>query len=143
MFIPQPEELRHTGEALSEICGMFCQRPQHHLDRITLLAYPAGTWVDLSEVLAAHTTLAKRLQGLNDRGVDLQAIHQDTPDGKWSLVSFYCKPNALGFQHNWLPGSKDHSPDSNCFRKPCLGPVMVGRFIVVLVLGFIHHGSAD
>ena len=78
------------AEALSEICGTFCQRPQHHLDRITLLAYPAGTWVDLSEIIGSHTTLAKRLQGLNDRGVDLYAIHQDTPDDKWSLVSFYC-----------------------------------------------------
>jgi hypothetical protein len=77
-------------EAVTEICATFSQRPQHHLDRLTLLTYPQGEWVELIEVIGAHTTLAKRLRGLNDKGVDLYAIHNTTPDGTWSLVSFYC-----------------------------------------------------
>ena len=77
-------------EALTEICAAFSQRPQHRIDRLTLLAYPQGEWVDLFQVLAPQTSLAKRLKGLNDRGIDLSAVHNDTPDGKWSLVSFYC-----------------------------------------------------
>lgn len=77
-------------EALTEICASFSQRPQHRIDRLTLLAYPQGEWVELATILSPQTSLAQRLISLNDRGIDLHAVHQDTPDRKWSLVSFYC-----------------------------------------------------
>lgn len=77
-------------EALTEICATFSQRPQHRVDRLTLLAYPQGEWVELADILSPQTALAKRLISLNERGIDLFAVHSDTPDKKWSLVSFYC-----------------------------------------------------
>ena len=77
-------------EALTEICATFCQRPEYHSDRLALLTYPQGEWIDVNEVLSPHTALAKRLKGLSLRGVDLNAIHHDTPDATWSLVCFYC-----------------------------------------------------
>ena len=78
-------------EALTRICSTFSLRPQYHHDRLLFLTYPQGQWVDLSEVLTPQTLLAKQLTGLTQRGVDLQAIHFDTPDGNWSLVNFYCQ----------------------------------------------------
>lgn len=77
-------------EALMEICATFSQRPEYHTDRLTLLTYPSGEWIDLNEILSPHTALAKRLKGLNARGVDLAVIHLETPDGTWNLVNFYC-----------------------------------------------------
>ena len=78
-------------EAITQICSTYSLRPQYHRDRLLLLTYPQGQWVDLSEVLTPQTLLAKKLNGLTQRGIDLKAIHYDTPDGTWSLVNFYCQ----------------------------------------------------
>ena len=77
-------------EALTEICSVFSQRPQHHHDRLTLLAHPANEWIKLHRVLEPSSKLAERVLRLEDLGANLLAQHTETPDGQWALVNFYC-----------------------------------------------------
>ena len=64
-------------EALTEICAAFSQRPQHRIDRLTLLAYPQGEWVELDEILG----LSDRILVMN-KGQEVSTVNGDDANPK-------------------------------------------------------------
>ena len=75
---------------MTQICAELSQRPNYHVDRLTLLAYPAGQWHAVDEWVTQGTKISATLNALAEQGLQLFAMHLDTPDDEWSLVNFYC-----------------------------------------------------